>query len=272
MLGHEFMRLALLAGTPIALACGVAGYFAALRAEVFAGDLLGHVAFTGALGAGVVAIDLRLGLFGATLAVALALGVLSGRGRSGDVMTGSLFAWVLGIGALLLTAYDNRHSAANGASGVRVLFGSIFGLSPSGAWIAAGVGMAALVLLLAIARPLLFATLDREVAAARGVRVRPLGVAFLVALALVVAEATQAIGALLVLGLLAAPAGAARLLSVRPYRALALSAGLALLAVWLGLAVSYLAPSLPPSFAIVALATAGYVGAGVLVRHRAGAV
>ena len=66
MFAHEFMRNALLAGTFIALACGLVGYFVVLRAQVFAGDALSHVAFTGALAAAAAGIDIRVGLFAAT--------------------------------------------------------------------------------------------------------------------------------------------------------------------------------------------------------------
>ena len=117
-------------------------------------------------------------------------------------------------------------------------------------------------------RPLLLSTLDSELATIRGDPVRALGAAFLVALAVVTAESTQAVGALLLLGLLAAPAGAAHQLTNRPYRGLALSAVLAVLAMWGGLALSYEIASLPPSSAIIGLAALGYALATVFVRLR----
>src|SRR5207244_4629992 len=114
-------------------------------------------------------------------------------------------------------------------------------------------------LLLALARPLLFASLDAAVAAARGVPVRMLGLAFLALLGLVAAQASQAVGALLLLGLLAAPAGAAQRVTPNPYRGLLLSTVLALGSVWLGLTLSYLFPTLPPSTMIIAAAVGGYI-------------
>ena len=141
---------------------------------------------------------------------------------------------------------------------MNALFGSVFGLSRQQAVLAAAVAGLAILVLLAIARPLLFASLDAAVADARGVPVRALGIGFLCLVGGGVAEATQAVGALLVLGLLAAPAGAAHRLTDRPYRAMALASGLSVLAMVAGLTGSYLWPTLPPSFAILAVASAGY--------------
>jgi len=121
-----------------------------------------------------------------------------------------------------------------------------------------GAGICAVVV--AIARPLLFASLDEAVAAARGVPVRLLGFVFLALVGACAAEAAQAVGSLLILGLLAAPAGAAHRLTDRPLRALALSGALAVAEMWAGLAVSYAVPRMPPSFSILAAATAVYAG------------
>ncbi len=259
MFGQEFFRNALLAGSFIALACGLVGYFVVLRAQVFAGDALSHVAFTGALAAAAAGLDTRVGLFAATIAVALLLGVIGPRAGAEDVAIGILFAWVLGLGVLFLALFSGGPSGGNGLLGARALFGSIFGLGGADARLAAVVGAAIAVAVLALARPLLFASVDPLVAAARGVRVRTLGLAFLALLGATAAEATQAVGALLLLGLLAAPAGAAQRITANPYLGLGLSALLALLAMWVGLALSYWIPSLPPSSAIIAVAAASYL-------------
>jgi len=261
LLGSPFMRNAFLAGTLIALACGLVGYFLVLRAQVFTSDALSHVAFTAALGALAFGLDPRLGLFAGTILVALAMAALGRRASADDVVIGSTFAWVLGLGVLFLTLYTTRHSTANGVASVNYLFGSIFGLSSTEAVSAALVGAAICVAVLVIARPLLFASLDEAVAAAAGVPVRVLGVVFLVLVAATTAEATQAVGALLVLGLVAAPAGAAQQLTARPFVALGLSVAFSVGAMWIGLTVAYLAPQLPPSFAIISVATATYVAA-----------
>ena len=259
MLAHEFMRNALLAGTGIGLACGLVGYFLVLRAQVFAGDALSHVAFTGGLAAAVVGVDVLAGLFAATVAGACALGLLGESSRADDATIGSLFAWSLGLGVLFLSIFVRGRSAGNGTAGVRVLFGSIFGLDTSAVRTAVLVTLAVSGLLLAIARPLLFASLDPDVAEARGTPVGALAFAFLVLLAVVAAEATQAVGALLLLGLLAAPAGAAHRLTTRPYRGLTVSGLLAVGAVWVGLVASYEVSALPPSSAIVFAAVGSYL-------------
>lgn len=257
-LSHAFFVNALLAGTAIAAACGLVGYFLVLRAQVFTNDALSHVAFTGALAALAFGLNPLIGLFTATIAVALLMGVLGRRGQADDVVIGNIFAWILGLGVFFLTLYTTSRSTANGSAGVTVLFGSIFGISAAQARLAALIGAIVCLLLLAIARPLLFASLDPAVAAARGIPVRFLGFAFLALAGACTAEATQAVGALLLLGLAAAPAGAAHRLTTRPYRALALSAALAVSAMWAGLGLSYAVPVLPPSFAILAVTTTSY--------------
>jgi zinc/manganese transport system permease protein len=269
MLTQAFMQHALLAGTAVALAAGLVGYFLVLRAQVFTGDALSHVAFTGALGALAAGLDVRLGLFVVTVLVALGMGTLGRRARLDDVVVGGVFAWILGLGVLFLSLYTSTRSASNGNGGVAVLFGSILGLSLSRAVASAVVGLVICAAILAMARPLLFASLDENVAAARGVPVRLLGFGFLALVGATAAEATQVVGALLILGLLAAPAGAASRLTTRPLRALGLSAAIAVGSVWLGLAASYLIPQLTPSFAILAVATATYLAAVVATRSRA---
>ncbi|QHA08990.1 metal ABC transporter permease [Streptomyces broussonetiae] len=265
-LSQPFFQHALLAGTAIAAACGLVGHFLVLRAQVFTGDALSHVAFTGAMAALAFGADLRLGLYAATIAMALLFGTLGRRARPDDVVIGSVFSWILGLGAFFITLYTTSRSTADGTAGVSVLFGSVFGISAVGAVVAAVVAAGVGLLVVVIARPLLFATLDEAVAAARGVPVRLLGSGFLALAGISAAEATQAVGSLLLLGLLAAPAGAAIRLTDRPYWALALSAGLAVLEMWAGLFASYAVPRMPPSFAIMAVATAVYA-ATFLIRR-----
>lgn len=258
MIWPSFLVNALLAGTAIAAAAGLVGYFMVLRTQVFTGDALSHVAFTGALAALALGIDERFGLFAATIGVGVALGALGGRGRADDVVIGNVFAWILGLGVFFLTLYTTKNSAGNGNAGVNVLFGSIFGLNRSEAVTAVVVAALIAAGMVTIARPLLFASIDNAVAAARGIPVRMLGYVFLALVGAAAAEASQAVGALLLLGLLAAPAGTAQRLTTRPYFALLISAGLAVGEMWAGLALSYTVPVLPPSFAILAIATGGY--------------
>ncbi len=267
MFAHEFIRNAYLAGTFIALACGAVGWFVVLRGQVFAGDALGHVAFVGAIAAAVVGIDERVGLFALTLVLAAAMAGLGQRARADDVTVGVVFSWVLGIGVLLIAVLSSTGAAGgDGLIVANTLFGTIFGLDAGQGAVAAVVGIGVVCATFAIARPLLFASVDPELAALHGVPVRALGVALLLALGAVTAEGTQAIGALLVLGLIAAPAGAAVRLTARPYRGMAISTAIALAAMWGGLALSYAVPTLPPSTAIVGLLVVAYTLASIAGR------
>lgn len=272
MFAHAFVRDAFLAGTFVALACGVAGWFVVLRAQVFAVDALSHVAFVGAIGAVAIGLDARAGLFVLTLALAAAMGALGRRGRPDDTTIGIVFSWVLGLGVLFVSLLATSAAGGSGITTANTLFGSIFALSGAQAGIAAAVAGAVTVALLAGRKPLLLATLDPDAAAARGLPLRALGIAFLLALALVAAQATQAVGALLLLGLIAAPAGAAHRLTARPALALTLSAAIAVAATWSGLALSYAIPSLPPSSAIVGLACGAYALAASATRRRSHAL
>ncbi len=292
MLEHEFIRNALLAGSAIALASGAIGWFVVLRGQVFAGDALSHVAFTGALAAAAAGWDLRVGVFLATIAVALGLAALGGwpgagrggragageAGRAGsggasflvadDTTIGVVFSWVLGLGVLFLYLYSSGSAGGDGTVAARTLFGSIFGLSAAEAWVAAAVAVGLVLALGAMARALLFATLDPLVAQVRGVPVRTLGLVFLVLLGIDAGEATQAVGALLLLGLLAAPAGAAQRLTANPRLGIALSMAIALGSVWIGVALGYEVPSLPPGSAIVGVAVGCYVLATLASGRR----
>src|SRR5207248_11438860 len=116
---HPFMQHAFLAGTAVALAAGLVGYFLVLRAQVFTADALSHVAFTGALAALAAGLDARVGLFAVTILVALGMGGLSRRARPYDVAIGGVFAWILGLGVFFLTLYtSSRSGTGNGAASV----------------------------------------------------------------------------------------------------------------------------------------------------------
>ncbi|MDQ6918303.1 MAG: metal ABC transporter permease [Candidatus Dormibacteraeota bacterium] len=258
MLALDFMRNAFIAGACIALASGLVGYFVVLRNQVFTTDALGHVAFTGGLGGVLVGLDLLIGVFGSCIAVALAIGTLGGRGRGRDVAIGTVFAWVLGVGVLFLSLYTSSLSGSAGVVGISVLFGSIFGLQPAQTAVASLAGLATSAALLTLARPLLFVSIDSDVAISRGVPVRALTAIFMILVAVTVAEAVQAVGALLVFGLMVTPAAIAQNLTSRPYAGMALAAVLATAAVWLGLTLAFYI-SYPASFFITALAFLGYV-------------
>ena len=260
---QPFLRYAFIAGTAIALAAGLVGYFIVLRSQVFTADALSHVAFTGALAALAAGADLLIGLYGACVIVALAMAALGARGQANDAVIGSVFAWILGLGALFLSIYTTAASGkagrGGGTSGVNVLFGTIFGLSAGQALIGTAVAAGVCLVIVAIGRPLLFASVDAAVASARQVPVRTLGFVFLGLVGVTAAAATQAVGALLLLGLVAAPAGAAHRLTTRPFSGLWLSAGIAVGSMWAGLLIAYSAPELPPSFGILGVATLAYL-------------
>ena len=268
MLGQPYLARAVVAGTVIAAGAGLVGWFVVLRRQAFTGDALSHVAFTGAMAALALGVDLRVGLFVSCVVLSLAMAGLGRRGRADDVVIGTVFAWVLGLGVLFLSLYTSNRSTGNAVAGVNVLFGSIYGLSTAQATVAVVIGAGVIVAVLAMARPLLFASIDEAVAAARGVPVRGLGLAFLALVGVTAGEATQAVGALLLLGLLAAPAAAAQRLTDHPYLGLLLSPVIAVASVWLGLALAYAAPRLPPSFTILLVSSAGYLAAGVCRRGR----
>src|SRR5207245_3542126 len=132
----------------------------------------------GARAAAVVRLDILAGLFIACVVGGILMGLLGEHARADDVVIGSLFAWTLGLGVLFLSIFTTRSSAGNGTAGVRVLFGSIFGLSTTDVRRSVVLAIAVSGLLLAIARPLLFASLDAAVAVAQGLPVRALGLAF----------------------------------------------------------------------------------------------
>lgn len=264
---YDFIRHAILAGSALAIVAGLIGYFVVARRLIFTSDVLSHVAFPGALIAIILGVNPLLGVFGFALLTALGMGTLGGRSRANDVTTGTLLAWVLGIGVLFLSLYTSGSSGANGSAGINVLFGSLFGIHAREAWVVAVVGALTTIGLLIIARPLLFASLDPEVAASRGVPVRLLNIVFLILLAITIAEAVQALGALLLFALLVTPAAIARRLVNRPFAALFLSALLSLLFTWAGITLAYYFPY-PVSFCLTALVFVTYVSVVVVQRLR----
>jgi zinc/manganese transport system permease protein len=191
------------------------------------------------------------------------LGALGDRGHADDVAVGAVFAWILGLGVLFLSLFTTSSASTSSNAGVNVLFGSIFGFDAGSAWLAAILATAVTLATMMIARPLLYASIDPLVAAAAGVPVRVLSYGFLLLVGITAGVSAQAVGALLLLALLAAPAAAAQRLTTRPYVAMGLSAGIAVASMWIGLTVSYRVHDVPPSFAITATLTATFVGAVV---------
>jgi zinc/manganese transport system permease protein len=250
---YEFMVHAFQAGTVVALVAGAIGYFVVVRGSAFAAHALSHIGFAGATGAVVLALNPIVGLLSFTLGAGITIGALGDRLRGRDVTIGIVLAWTLGLGVLFLSLYRGYATEA-----YALLFGQILGISASDVLVTLLMGAVTVVALAALYRPLLFSSVDEELAAARGVPVTALSIAFMAILAVAVTEAVQVVGVLLIFALIVTPAAIAVRLTGRPRTAILLSVGLALLFTWAGLAISYYSPH-PVSFFITTLAFAGYL-------------
>jgi zinc/manganese transport system permease protein len=255
LLAQHFVHTALAAGAVVAVVSGAIGIFVVTRGASFAVHAISELGFTGAAGALVLGLDPVIGMIGGSLTVGLVLGLFSLRGRERDSAIGAVLAFGLGIGVLFLSLY---HGYATQAT--NLLFGSIVGVSDRQLLELAVVALIVSAGLAVIYRPLLFSSVDPEVAAARGVPLRALSVAIFLLLALTTAEAIQVVGVLLVLTLVITPAAAAQRLTARPGLALMLSILIALTATEGGILLS-LAQPWPTSFFISAISFAVYVAA-----------
>jgi zinc/manganese transport system permease protein len=265
---YRFMAHAFEAGTVVALVAAPIGWFMVLRGQAFAGHTLAVVGFPGAAGAVLLGISASIGSFAFCVAAALVIAavprVRGGSASEESAVIGTVQAFALACGFLFATLYAGNLSGVNS-----LLFGTFLGItSTQVAWLAVG-GALALVGLAAVGRPLLFASVDPEVAAGRGVPVGALSVAFLVLLGLAAAETTQITGSLLVFALLVLPAATAQVCCTRPASGLLLSVALALGVTWLGLAVAYFSPY-PIGFWVTTIAFGGYVVARLAAARRHG--
>ncbi len=259
---YAFMRDAYAAGIIVAIVAGVVGYFVVLRGLSFAGHALSHIGFAGATGAVVLGISPVAGLLVFTVSSALGMGALGRRLRGRDVTIGIVLAWALGLGVLFLSLYTGYATEA-----YALLFGEILGISQRDVVVTLIAGVITLAAMGAVYRPLLFTSLDEEVAESRGVPVRALSVAFMVILALAVSEAVQVVGVLLIFALLVTPPATAELLTARPVRAMTLSVVLALLFTLGGLTIAFYL-SYPVSFFITTFAFATYLLVRLIVAVR----
>lgn len=252
MLEYQFMRVAFAAGAVAAVVASAVGYFLVLRNSTFAGHALSHVGFAGATGAVLVGITPFWGLLGFTLAAGLAIGLLGERLRGRDVAIGIVLALALGLGVLFLYLYTSYATQA-----MALLFGNLLGISPMMLRDLFILGMLCLAALAAISRPLLFATLEPELAEAKGVSLRLISVLFLLIVAVAVAEAAQVVGILLVFALMVGPPAAALRFTSRLAPGIALAAALAVLETWAGTSLAYVT-DWPPTSWIVFLSCAVY--------------
>ena len=258
LLHYTFMQHAYEAGTIVALSAGVIGYFVVLRGLSFAAHALSHIGFAGATGAVLVGAAPIVGLLAFTMSAGAVMGALGQRLRGRDVPIGLVMAWSLGLGLLFTALYKGSAGLAIG-----ILFGQIFGITTQDVGVTLVAGLVTVLLVLAAYRPLLFATLDEEVAEAKGVPVRALSIAFMVVLAVAVSEAVQVVGVLLIFALIVAPAAIAERFTTRPSRGVLVSAVLAVLFTWAGLTVAYYIPY-PVGFFITTIAFWSYILARVV--------
>jgi len=253
MLTYDFMQNAFAAAGIVAVLCGSVGFFLVLRAQTFAGHALSHVGFAGATGSILLGLSPFWGLIALTLAAGIGMGLLGRRLHQRDVAIGIVLAMSLGLGLLFLHFFTTYATQATA-----LLFGNILGIDTATVWILLLLGVAAIAALAAIARPLLFASLQPELAEAKGVSLRLISVLFLTIVALAVAECAQIVGVLLVFALMVGPAAAAQILSTRFWFAIALSIALALFEAWLGLVLAFYT-DWPTSFWITALSGCIYM-------------
>lgn len=255
---YPFMVSALEAGTIVAVMAGVVGWFMVVRRQTFAGHTLSVMAFPGAAGALLAGASAAAGYFLFSGLAALAIGLGGGPTRSRrdrlqeSAVTGAVQAFGLACGFLFLSLYHGVLSSYES-----LLFGSFLGITRAQVLALAVIACTAISLLALAGRPLLFASLDEDVARARGVPTRALGVGFLLLLGLAVAETAQITGALLVFALLVAPPATAQLITSRILPGLLLSVLIGVLVTWAGLALAYFY-SYPAGFYMTTIAFAAY--------------
>ena len=248
ILGSAFMRHALLGGTIIALAAGLIGYFIVVRRNAFAAHALAHIGLPGATGAVLVGLPPVLGLGVFCVGGALAIGALGARAADRDVVTGTTLAFATGLGL-----FFNSLATKSSSTMTNVLFGNLLSIT-SEQLVVFTVLLGALALIIGVAyRPLLYSSVNADVAEAKGVPVRALSMMFMVLLAIAVTMSVQVVGTLLLFALVVTPAATAIMLTPRPALAMVISAAISVFSVGIGLAVSAMF-SVPPSFLIVTVA------------------
>jgi zinc/manganese transport system permease protein len=261
-LAYDFMQRAFVASGIVALVAGVVGYFLVLRGQTFAGHALSHVGFAGATGAALLGLSPLGGMVVFTILAGLGMGLLGDRLSGRDVAIGIILALALGFGLFFLNLY-----ASNAAQATALLFGNVLAVSPATLKTLVGLALVTLAGLAFIARPLLFSSLQPELAEAKGVSIRLVGTLFLAVVALAVAQSVQIVGVLLVFALMVGPPATALLLTNRLGPGLLLAAGLAIAEAWLGIVVAF-HTDWPTSFCITAISAAVYLAALAFAEGR----
>jgi len=261
LLAYHFMVNALWAGTLVAVMAAAIGWVMILRRQSFAGHTLSVIAFPGATGATLLGVPALAGYFAFCAVGALALARVSGAGPRGhsqeSAAIGTVQALALASGFLFVTLYHGVLEATGA-----LLFGTFLGITDGQVLALAAVSAASVMVLVALGRPLLFASVDPDVARARGVPVGALAAVFLLLLGLAVAATAQITGALLVFALLVMPAATAQALTTRPALGLALAVVVAVAVSWVGLGLAFFSPY-PVGFWVTSLAFALFVCARV---------
>jgi zinc/manganese transport system permease protein len=261
LFSYHFMVNAFTAGTIVAVTAASIGWFMTIRRQTFVGHTLGVIAFPGAAGATLAGLPAIAGYFAFSTLGALALGrtgtAAIGSRSHESALVGTVQAFALGLGFLFVSLY---HGLLENVSAL--LFGTFLGITDGQVLVLLGVAVGTLALLAVIGRPLLFSSLDPEVARARAVPVGLLSLVFALLLGLAVAETSQITGSLLVFALLVTPAATAQTLTPRPLESLALAIGIALVVTWLGLAIAFFSPY-PVGFWVTSLSFSLFVLARV---------
>jgi zinc/manganese transport system permease protein len=252
MLEYDFMRNAFAAAGIAAVVSGLVGYFLVLRGQTFAGHALSHIGFAGATGAVLIGVASVWGLVGFTVVAGIGMGLLGERIQGRDVAIGVVLSLALGFGLLFLHYYT-----AFATQATALLFGNVLAVDGSMIGTLAGLGLITLAGLAAIMRPLIFASLQPELAEAKGVPLRLVSTAFLTIVALAVSESAQIVGILLVFALMVGPPATAQRLATGLWGGMLLSAAIALAEAWLGIAIAY-HTDWPVSFCIATLSALGY--------------
>jgi zinc/manganese transport system permease protein len=257
MWAYEYMVNAFRAGSIVAVLAAFVGWFMVLRRQTFAGHTLALVGFPGAAAATWLGLSVGLGYFAFCVGAALVIAALPAGDRRGyreeSAVIGSVQSFALAAGMLFVGLYQGF---LNGTT--ELLFGSFLGVTGGQVALLAGVAVAVLAVLGVIGRPLLFTSVDTDVARAHGVPTKVLGVLFLVLLGAAVAEVSQITGVLLVFALLVLPSATAQLVTPRPVRSLALAVVLGLVTVWVALFIAYYSPY-PVGFWLTTVGFGGYV-------------
>lgn len=257
-----FMRNALIAGAVISIVAGVVGYFVVIRRLSFAAHALSHAGFAGAAGAVLIGLNPLFGLLAFTIAGGLTIGSLGKKVINRDVQTGSVLAFMLGLGVLFISLYKGYASET-----YSILFGEILGISRQSLIISIIVAVLVLLTILLIFRPLLFSSLDEEVAEAKGIKTMFIGLIFMFILAITTSIAVQIVGVLLIFALLVTPAAVAQKLTKSPITGISVSVMVSLSSTIIGLFLSFYIP-FPVSFFIIAIVFIEYIIANLYVKLK----